>query len=86
MNKFADWLMKKKDRKQNAVAEILGISPSTLHDILKKGQLPSLKLAYAIEDYTGGDVTVYDWFDYPKQEKSNIGKIIAKPKAKAIKK
>lgn len=63
MNKFADW-MKCNDKKQRGVAEKLGISTSTLHDILRKGQLPSLKTAYEIEKYTDGEVTLYDWFDH----------------------
>ena len=62
MNKFADW-MKNNDKKQRGVAEKLGISTSTLHDILRKGQVPSLKLAYQIEKYTKGSITVYDWID-----------------------
>lgn len=62
MNKFASWI-KENDKKQRGVAEKLGISTSTLHDILRQGQLPSLKLAYEIERYTKGVVTVYDWID-----------------------
>jgi transcriptional regulator with XRE-family HTH domain len=62
VNRFAMW-MKSNDKKQRGVAEKLGISTSTLHDILRKGQMPSLKLAYLIEQYTKGAVTVYDWID-----------------------
>jgi DNA-binding XRE family transcriptional regulator len=62
VNKFADW-MKNHDKKQRGVAEKLGISTTTLHDILRKGQMPSLKVAFEIEKYTRGSVTVYDWMD-----------------------
>ncbi len=72
MNKFAEWLQNS-DKKQNGVAQKLCISPSTLHCIVKRGQTPSLKLAYKIEKYTKGAVTVYDWIDQTVQEyrKSN---------------
>ncbi len=66
MNKFALW-MKSNDKKQRGVAEKIGISTSTLHDILRKGQIPSLKLAYEIENYTKGMVTLYDWIDEVKK-------------------
>jgi transcriptional regulator with XRE-family HTH domain len=62
MNKFSNW-MKVNDKKQRGVAEKLKISPSTLHDILRKGQMPSLKLAYEIEKYTQGAITIYEWLD-----------------------
>ena len=64
LNKFADWV-RNNDKKQRGVAEKLGISTSTLHDILRKGQMPSLKLAYQIENYTKGAITLYDWVDEP---------------------
>ena len=54
---------KNNDKKQNAVAKKLSISASTLHEILRKGQRPSLLLAYEIEKYTRGAITVYDWID-----------------------
>lgn len=73
--------MKSNDKKQRGVAEKLGISTSTLHDILRKGQLPSLKLAYEIEQYTKGAVTVYDWID----EQNKIKSAVNKAKAKTIK-
>ena len=69
MNKFAYWI-KKNDKKQRGVAEKLKISTSTLHDIIRKGQMPSLRLAYEIEKYTKGDVTVYDWLDDPSNEEN----------------
>jgi len=62
VNKFAEW-MKSNDKKQRGVAEKLGISTSTLHDILRKGLMPSLRLAYEIEKYTRGAITLYDWVD-----------------------
>lgn len=62
MNKFAEWI-KNNDKKQRGIAEKLGISTSTLHDILRQGQIPSLKVAYEIEKYTKGAITLYDWID-----------------------
>jgi len=62
MNKFLAWI-KSNDKKQRGVAEKLDISTATLHDILRKGHMPSLRLAYEIEQYTKGAVTVYDWID-----------------------
>jgi DNA-binding XRE family transcriptional regulator len=85
VNKFAEWI-KNSEKKQSGVAQKLSISPSTLHDILRKGQIPSLKLAYEIEKYTKGAITVYDWVDQPMQENKAIAKIIAKPSAKKIRK
>lgn len=55
--------MKDNEKKQRAVAQKLGISTSTLHDILRKGLIPSLKTAYKIERYTKGAISVYDWID-----------------------
>lgn len=66
MNHFAKWV-ESNDKKQRGVAEKLGISTSTLHDILRNGRMPSLKLALDIERYTKGAITVYDWVDQPKQ-------------------
>jgi DNA-binding XRE family transcriptional regulator len=62
LNKFADWI-KNNDKKQRGVAEKLGISTSTLHDILRNGHTPSIKLAFEIEKYTRGEITLYDWVD-----------------------
>lgn len=62
MNKFSEWIQNK-DKKQCGVAEKLGVSTTTLHDILRKGKMPSLKIAYEIEKYTRGSVTLYDWID-----------------------
>lgn len=62
MNKFAQWV-ESNDKKQRGIAEKIGISTSTLHEILRKGKMPSLRLAYEIEKYTKGVITVYDWID-----------------------
>jgi transcriptional regulator with XRE-family HTH domain len=70
MNKFASW-MESNEKKQRGVAEKLEISTSTLHDILRKDQIPSLIVAYKIEQYTRGAVTVYDWLDQ-RTEKNNV--------------
>ena len=63
MNKFAEW-MRRNDKKQRGVAEKLGISASFLHDILRKDIIPSLVIAYEIEKYTKGAITLYDWVDH----------------------
>jgi len=86
VNVFAKWMLHKKDRKQKIVAEKLGISRSTLHDILRKDQMPSLKLAYAIQDYTEGDITLYDWIDQRQQENKASTKVATKPNTKKINK
>lgn len=62
MSKFTKWI-KENDKKQVLVAEKLGISTATLHEILRKGKIPSLKIAYKIEVYTKGVITLYDWLD-----------------------
>ena len=85
MNKFAEWI-KNNDKKQRGVAEKLDISTSSLHDILRKGQMPSLKVAYEIEKYTKGAVTVYDWLDYSQQPVKIVKKIKNKLKIKIINK
>jgi len=83
VNKFAAWI-ESNDKKQRGVAEKLGISTSTLHDILRQGQMPSLKLAYQIEDYTKGAVTVYDWMDQLKQADKKIKNTTPKTNRKKI--
>lgn len=62
MNKFAIW-MQSNDKKQRGVAKKLGISTTTLHQIVHGKQLPSFQVAYEIETYTDGAITLYDWFD-----------------------
>jgi hypothetical protein len=83
MNKFATWI-EENDKKQRGVAEKLSISTSTLHEILRKGLMPSLKLAYEIEKYTLGAITVYDWLDEIQCEKQRIDKVKTKPIPKKI--
>lgn len=60
--------MESNDKKQRCVAEKLGISGATLHEILKKGLIPSLKTAIRIEKYTNGEISVYDWIGEEKGE------------------
>jgi hypothetical protein len=46
--------------------------------------MPSLRLAYAIEQYTKGAITIYDWLDHPgagQEQKNMANKIVATPKA-----
>lgn len=89
MNKFAIWIQNN-DKKQRGVAQKLGISTSSLHDILRKGQMPSLKLAYEIEKYTMGAVTVYDWIDdsaYEQRKKDyheKMQNMLLRPTAEGI--
>ena len=85
VNKFAVWIASN-DKKQIGVAEKVGISQSTLSDILRKGQMPSLKVAYEIEQYTKGAVTLYDWIDQPEQEKKIASKITDTPRASKVNK
>jgi transcriptional regulator with XRE-family HTH domain len=85
VNKFAEW-MKNNDKKQRGVAEKLGISTSTLHDILRKNQMPSLVVAYEVEKYTRGAVTMYDWLDQRNQKNNPVNKTNADKKDKKIKK
>jgi len=83
VNKFAEW-MKNNDKKQRGVAQKLGISTSTLHDIIRKDQLPNLKVAYEIEKYTRGVVTLYDWVDQGNEENDTVTKTEIKSKRKKI--
>lgn len=62
MNKFSSWI-KANDKKQRGIATKLGISTATLNAIIKHKQLPNLRLAYKIEKYTMGAITLYDWID-----------------------
>lgn len=84
MNKFAEWI-KSNDKKQRGVAQKLGISTSTLHEILKNGRMPYLKLAYEIEKYTRGAITVYDWLDQCDKQEKMPTKINTVDKTKSIK-
>ena len=75
MKKFSDWVMKK-DIKQKGMAKKIGISTSTMHEILRCDKIPNIKTAYEIEKYTKGEITLYDWVD------QNINEIKAKNNAK----
>ncbi len=72
MNKFAEWIANN-DKKQRAVAQRLKISTSSLHDLIRKNQIPSLKVAVEIEKYTKGAITVYDWLDQEVKVKKKKG-------------
>lgn len=50
-----------KTHKANALAEAIGISPSYLSDIKKGNRVPSLRVAFAIEDATQGAVPARSW-------------------------
>ena len=50
-----------KTHKANALAEAIGISPSYLSDIKKGNRVPSLRVAFAIEDATSGAVPARSW-------------------------
>ncbi len=78
MTKFSEWI-KTNDKKQRGVAEKLGIGTATLHEILRKGHIPSIKVAYAIELYTHGAITLYDWIDQ-KKDTTKVSKIKTKEK------
>lgn len=68
--------MKAQCKQQRGVAKELGISTSSLHDILRKGQLPSLIVARRIHNYTEGDIEVDDWLDeLPIEKKMAYGLI-----------
>jgi len=82
VNKFYEWV-KNNDKKQRGIAAKIGVSTSTLHEILRKGLIPSLKVAYQIEVYTRGAVTVYDWVDHLEETEKIDPK--TKSKTKAIK-
>jgi|GEM_PF-1497064 len=75
MNKFLAWIQNN-DKKIRGVAEKIGLSTSTLWEILNKGKMPSLKAAFRIEKYTLGAITIYDWLD------ENIAQITPKKATK----
>ena len=70
MTKLAQWL-KKKHIMQKGLAQDLGISNTCLVYILSAKRLPSLSIAYEIEKFTNGDVTLYDWLDQEEIKKNN---------------
>lgn len=51
--------------KANALAQAVGISPSYLSDIKKGNRVPSLRVAFAIEDATQGAVPARSWVGEP---------------------
>ena len=50
-----------KTHKANALAEAVGISPSYLSDIKKGNRVPSLRVAFAMEEATQGAVPARSW-------------------------
>jgi transcriptional regulator with XRE-family HTH domain len=50
-----------KTRKAKELAEQIGISASFLSDMKKGNRTPGLKVAFALEDATGGAVTARSW-------------------------
>lgn len=50
-----------KTHKATALAQSVGISPSYLSDMKKGNRVPSLKVAFAIEDATQGAVPARGW-------------------------
>ena len=69
MKKLADWL-EIQCIKQIGFAKKIGVSTSTLHEILRLGRTPSMKVAYEIEKFTQGHITLYDWIDQGLEKKS----------------
>lgn len=50
-----------KTHKATALAEAVGISPSYLSDMKKGNRVPSLRVAFAIEEATDGAVPARSW-------------------------
>lgn len=46
---------------QRSFAKTVGTTPNNLNALVKGKSKPSIKLAYRIEEKTGGLVTLYDW-------------------------
>ncbi len=46
--------------------------------------MPSLRLAYEIEKYTKGAITLYDWIDVPQEENKEINNTEIKQITKKI--
>lgn len=65
MNKLCEYL-DFRGIKYHVFAKKIGTSTTTLHQILKRGRIPSLKIAIEIEKKTKGLITVYDWEPSPK--------------------
>ena len=60
LNKLEKYL-KHNSISQRGFAEKIGTTPNNLNLLVKGKSKPSLRLAYAIEQQTGGLVTLYDW-------------------------
>jgi len=73
MNKLGEYL-RVRGTKHIVFAEKIGTSTTTLHNILKKGLIPSLPIAIEIEKKTKGVVSVYDWDSTQDQEESKTHK------------
>lgn len=73
MNKLAEYL-DFTGIKHAVFAKKIGTTTTTLHNILRKGLTPSLKLAIAIEKETKGKIRVYDWLEPVKDKKHGINK------------
>ncbi len=71
MNKLCEYL-DFRGIKHAVFAKKIGTSTTTLHQILKKERVPSLKLAVEIEKKTKGLVTVYDWLNSKENKNRNV--------------
>lgn len=60
LSEFFDTLEGKRIKK-GALCDEVGISYATLSHLLVDEYLPTLKTAIAIEKFTNGKVSVYDW-------------------------
>jgi len=73
----------------NFFARKVGSSPAAMSRYLRKGSIPSLEMAIAIEEKTKGAVTPYDWFSHTNdkiqpQKKKNKKKKNTKTKKPEI--
>ena len=74
MNKFAEWV-KKKGVKQRHIADKIGVSTSSLHEILRLDKIPSVQVCGAIREFTDGDITFDDWLDQSNKQSMKTKKI-----------
>jgi DNA-binding XRE family transcriptional regulator len=58
--------------KKGALCDEVGISYATLSHLLVDEYLPSLKTAIAIEKFTNGKVSVYDWLPTQSNDTQEI--------------
>lgn len=68
MNKLEKYL-KHRCISQRGFAKKVGTTPNNLNLLVRGKSTPSLRLAYEIEQNTGGLVTVYDWLTEDAQMK-----------------